>query len=206
MFNTKICILFLSLMLPALFTGPFLAADEISAPVTTYSREEGYNTNGSISFSASKEKTDAVLWNFGDFENWLLDGLTRDAPEAKRLTCTLNSMKYLPDRSIFKVYFSLNIWLLRNREYSIMFTVNPLEDKEGIRLEVYEDGRTEKIIESLGYTISVKHQGDVATLDYTGHCKLRGLAARFFTLGLYKKNIEWYIRTFANNFLKKLES
>ena len=116
-------------------------------------------------------------------------------------------MKYLPDRNIFKVYFSLNIWLLRNREYTIMFTAGPLENgKDGIKLDVVDDGRITKIIDTLSYTLLIEHQGDKSTLFYTGRCKLRGIAARFFTLNLYKKNIEWYIRTFANNFLRKLES
>ena len=205
--HLKCCYLLLGLLLSTLLTGPFLTADEISDPVTTYSREEGYNTYGQISFSATKEKTDAVLWDFADYENWLLDGLTRDDPEAKRLTCTLNSMKFLPDRNIFRVLFSLNIWLLRNREYSILFTVNPLEDGiDGIRLDVVDDGRITKIIDTLSYTISIDHQGGKATIYYTGQCRLKGLAARFFTLNLYKKNIEWYIRTFAKNFMRKLES
>ena len=190
-----------------LFCALICGAAEISTPVTTYSRQDGYNTQGHVSLSASKEKIDAVLWNFADYENWLLDGLTRDDPEAKKLTCTLNRMKYLEDKNMFQVYFSLNFWFLKNREKSIMFTVSPMEDgKEGIRLDVFEDGRTAKIIDTLTYTISIEHQGDTATVNYTGHCRLKGLAARFFTLGLYKKNIEWYIRTFARNLLRKLES
>ena len=206
MSNTKNGILLLSLMLLGLFAGPFLTAEEISDPVTTYSREEGYNTNGSITFSAPKEKIDAVLWKFGDFENWLLDGLTRDDPEAKKLTCTLNHMSYLSDENMFKIYFSLNIWFLKKKENSVLFTVSPLEGEEGIKLELYEDGRTAKIIETLCYTIAISRQGDMTTLSYTGHCKLKGLAARFFTIGLYKKNVEWYIYTFVRNFFKKLES
>ena len=205
--QTKLNFLLLTLLL-AFFAAPsLLAADEISDPVTTYSREEGYSTYGQISLSASKEKIDAVLWNYADYENWLLDGLTRDDPEAKKLTCTLNSMKYLEDQNMFRVYFALNIWFMKNRDYSIMFTVNPSGDgTEGIRLDVIDDGRITKIIDTLSYTISIDYQGDKATLYYTGQCKLRGLAARFFTLNLYKKNIEWYIRTFAKNFMKKLES
>lgn len=201
--QTKIlCLLLLILSITAVLT-----ADEISAPVTTYSREDGYNTYGQISLSSTREKTDAVLWNFADYENWLLDGLTRDDPEAKKLTCTLNSMKYLHDRNIFRILFSLNIWFLKNREYSIMFTVNPLENgTDGIRLDVVDDSRTTKIIDTLSYTISIDYQGDKATVYYTGQCKLRGIAARFFTLNLYKKNIEWYIRTFAKNFMNRLES
>ena len=31
-----------------------------------------------------------------------LDGLTREDPEAKKLTCTLNSMKFIQDRTVFK--------------------------------------------------------------------------------------------------------
>ena len=201
--QTKIlCLLLLSLFITATLT-----ADEISAAVTTYSREDGYSTYGQISLSSTKEKTDAVLWNFADYENWLLDGLTRDDPEAKKLTCTLNSMKYLQERNIFRILFSLNIWFLKNREYSIMFTVNPLENgADGIRLDVVDDSRTTKIIDTLSYTISIDYQGDKATIYYTGQCKLRGIAARFFTLNLYKKNIEWYIRTFAKNFMNRLES
>ena len=196
----------MSILLLNLFAEPVLSADEIPAPVTTYSREEGYNTEGYVKTTATKDKVDAILWNFADYENWLLDGLTRDAPEARKLTCTLNSMKYLADRNMIKVYFSLNIWLLKNREYSIMFTINPLEGEDGIKLSVHDEGRIAKIIDRLVYTISAKFEGDEVTLQYTGRCKLKGIAARFFTLGLYKKNVEWYIRTFANNFLRKLDS
>lgn len=197
----------LCLLLLSLSTAAAISADEISAPVTTYSWEDGYSTYGQISFSSTKEKTDAVLWDFADYENWLLDGLTRDNPETRKLTCTLNSMKYLQERNIFRILFSLNIWFLKNREYSIMFTVNPLENgTDGIRLDVVDDSRTTKIIDTLSYTISIDHQGDKATIYYTGQCKLRGIAARFFTLNLYKKNIEWYIRTFAKNFMNRLES
>ncbi|MBR4159132.1 MAG: hypothetical protein IKT97_03630 [Spirochaetia bacterium] len=183
------------------------AEDSIPAPVTTYSREEGYKTQGQISLTATKDKTDAILWNFADYENWLLDGLTRNDPEAKKLTCTLNSMKYIPDKNQFKVYFSLNIWLLNNREYSISFTVNPMENvKDGIKLDVVESGKIAKLIETLTYTISIEYQGNSAIINYTGHCKLKGLAARFFSLRLYKKNFEWYVRTFAKNLMNRLES
>ena len=89
--STKISVLLFSFLLLGLFTGPFLPADETEDPITTYSREEGYSTYGQISLSASKEKIDAVLWNFADYENWLLDGLTREDPEAKKLTCTMSS-------------------------------------------------------------------------------------------------------------------
>ena len=191
----------------SVFSGNAWADDTIPTPVTTYSRESGYNTQGQISLSTSREKIEAVLWNFADYENWLLDGLTRNDPEAKRLTCTLNSMHYIPDKNQFKVYFSMNIWFLKNREYSISFAISPMEDgKVGIRLDVVESGRITKIIDTLTYTISIEHQGDTAAIYYTGQCRLKGLAARFFTLGLYKKNIEWYIRTFARNFIRKLES
>lgn len=197
-------LMLLLLGLPAVFP---LTASEISTPVTTYSREDGYSTHGKILLSASREKIDAVLWNFRDYENWLLDGLTRDDPEARKLTCTLNSMEYLEDRNMFRVYFSLNIWFLKNRDYSIMFTVNPLNDgTEGIRLDVVDESRITKIIDTLSYTISVKHDAGAATIYYSGQCKLKGIAARFFTLGLYKKNIEWYIRTFAKNLMERLES
>ena len=205
--GTKISVLLFSFLLLGLFTGPFLPADETEDPITTYSREEGYSTYGQISLSASKEKIDAVLWNFTDYENWLLDGLTREDPEAKKLTCTLNSMKFIQDRSIFRILFSLNFWFLKNREYSISFTVKPMDNgTDGIRLDVVDEGKITKIIDTLSYTISTDHQGDKATIYYTGQCRLRGLAARFFTLNLYKKNIEWYIRTFAKNFMKKLGS
>ena len=182
-------------------------ADEIPAPVTTYSNEEGYNTHGQISLSASKEKIDAVIWNFGDYENWLLDGLTKDDPEAKKLTCTLNDMEYIPDENQFKIYFSLNFLFIRNWQNSIKFAVSPMEDaKEGIKLDVVKESRITKIIDTLTYTISIEHQGDTATIYYTGQCRLKGIAARFFTLNLYKKNIEWYIRTFAKNLMNKLRS
>ena len=183
-----------------------LPASDIPEPVTTYTWEDGYRTCGNIPISASREKIDAVLWNFRDYENWLLDGLTRSDPEAKKLTCTLNSMEYLPDSNIFRIYFSMNIWLLRNREYSIMFTVSPLENSNGIKLEVYKEGKIEKIIDSLVYTISTDYQDSTTTVYYTGNCRLRGIAARFFTLNLYKKNIEWYIRIFARNFMNRLGS
>ena len=182
-------------------------SEDIPEPVTTYSNAEGYNTHGQISLFATKEKIDAVLWNFADFENWLLDGLTRDSPEAKKLTCTLNNMEYLPEENQFRIYFSLNFWFLRNWENSIKFSINPMDDgTEGIKLDVVKESRIKKIIDTLTYTISIEHQGDKATLYYTGQCKLRGIAARFFSLNLYKKNIEWYIRTFANNFINKLKN
>ena len=194
-------------LLLCLLAATSLPASEISEPVTTYSRDEGYNTYGKISISASKERIDSVLWNFGDYENWLLDGLTRDNPEAKKLTCTLNSTEYIRDKNMFKIYFSLNFWFLRDWDSSITFSVNPMGNaKEGIRLDVVDDSRITKIIDTLSYTISIDYEGDTATLYYTGQCKLRGIAARFFTLNLYKKNIEWYIRTFANNFMTKLKS
>ena len=190
-----------------LFCALICGAAEIPTPVTTYSRQDGYNTQGHVSLSASKEKIDAVLWNFEDYENWLLDGLTRDDPEAKKLTCTLNDMKYLPEENQFKVYFSLNFWFIRNWENSIKFSISTMDgDTEGIKLDVVKDSRITKIIDTLTYTISIDYQGDKATLYYTGHCKLRGIASRFFTLNLYKKNIEWYIRTFANNFMNKLNN
>ena len=205
--RTKISVLLFSLLMSGLFTGPFLPASEISAPVTTYSNSEGSSTHGQISLSSSKEKIDAVLWNFADYENWLLDGLTRENPEAKKLTCTLNDMKYLPEENQFKIHFSLNFWFLRNWENSIKFSVNTMDDgTEGIKLDVVKDSKITKIIDTLTYTISVDYQGDKATLYYTGQCRLRGIAARFFTLNLYRKNIEWYIRTFAKNFMEKLES
>lgn len=204
--HTELSFLLLTLLMGLLAASP-LTASEIPTPVTTYTREEGYNTHGQISLSASKEKIDAVLWNFGDYENWLLDGLTRDDPEAKKLTCTLNRLEYLEDQNSFRVYFALNIWFLKNRDYSIVFKVNPLDDgTEGIRLDVVHESRITKIIDTLSYTISIKHDGNTATIYYTGRCRLRGIAARFFTLGLYKKNIEWYIRTFAKNLMNKLES
>ena len=196
----------MSIFLLGLLAEPVLSAEEpIPAPVTTYSNQEGYSTHGQISISATKEKTDAILWNFADYENWLLDGLTRNDPEAKKLTCTLNSMKYLPDKNMFKIYFSLNIWFLRNRESAIMFSISPMDDgREGIKLDVVPEGRITKIIDTLRYTISIDYQENKATIYYTGQCKLRGIAARFFTLNLYKKNIEWYIRTFAKNLMNRL--
>ena len=72
------------------------------------------------------------------------------------------------------------------------------------RLDVVKESRITKIIDTLTYTISIEHQGDTATIYYTGQCRLKGIAARFFTLNLYKKNIEWYIRTFAKNLMNKL--
>ena len=190
-----------------LFCALFASADEIPAPVTTYSNQEGYSTHGQISLSAPKEKIDAVIWNFGDYQNWLLDGLTREDPEAKKLTCTLNDMEYIPDVNQFKIYFSLNFLLLRNWQNSIKFTVSPMEDaKEGIRLDVVKESRITKIIDTLTYTISIEYQGDKATIYYTGQCRLKGIAARFFKLNLYKKNFEWYVRTFAKNLMNKLKA
>ncbi len=194
--------LILTLLLSAVVETVSAGSDTIPAPKTTYSRENGFYTEGFIPFSAPREKADALLWDFAGFEDWLLDGLTRNDPEARKLTCTLNSMSYLSGKNMFRIYFSLNIWFLKKKEYSILFTVSPLDNGEnGIRLELYEDGRTERIIDKLSYTISLDER-----ISYTGHCKLKGLAARFFTLGLYKRNIEWYIRTFAANFQKKLNS
>ena len=204
--STKISVLLLYLLLLGLFANPVLPATEISDPVTTYSGEDGYNTYGYIKFSAPKRKIAAILWNFADYENWLLDGLTRDDPEAKKLTCTLNHMNYLSDENMVRVYFSLNIWFLKNKEYSVLFDIIPLGGGTGIKVDLHEDGRTAKILASLFYTISIRFEGNEAVLEYTGHCKLKGLAARFFTMNLYKKNVEWYIRTFANNFLKRLEA
>ena len=136
-----------------------------------------------------------------------MDGLTREDPEAKKLTCTLNDMEYIPDVNQFKIYFSLNFWFLRNWQNSIKFTVSPMENaKEGIKLDVVKESRITKIIDTLTYTISIEYQGDTATIYYTGQCRLKGIAARFFTLNLYKKNIEWYIRTFAKNLMNKLRS
>lgn len=206
MSKIKTTALLLCLFLLSLFAISSLPAEEISDPVTTYSSEEGYDTEGYIRFSAPKRKIAAILWNFADYENWLLDGLTRDDPEAKKLTCTLNHMNYLSEENMVRVYFSLNIWLLRNKEYSVLFDLVPLESGTGIKIVLHEDGRTAKILESLFYTISIRLDGNEAILEYTGHCKLRGLAARFFTMNLYKKNVEWYIRTFANNFMKKIDS
>ena len=138
--RTKISVLLFILLLSGLFTGPFLLAAEISSPVTTYSNSEGYSTHGQISLSSSKEKIDAVLWNFADYENWLLDGLTREDPDAKKLTCTLNDMKYLPEENQFKIHFSLNFWFLRNWENSIKFSVNTMDDgTEVIKLDVVKD-------------------------------------------------------------------
>ena len=201
--NIKTAALLLCLLL---FVTPSLTAAEIPDPVTTHSNEDGYNTYGYIKFSAPKRKIVSILWNFADYENWLLDGLTRDDPEAKKLTCTLNRMEYLGEENMVRVYFSLNIWLLRNKEHSVLFDIVPLEGENGVKIVLREDSRTAKILESLFYTIAIKFNGKETTLEYTGHCKLKGLAARFFTMSLYKKNIEWYIRTFANNFLKKIEA
>ena len=187
---------------------PFICgAHEFPTPETTYTWEDGYNTQGHISVLAPKEKIDAILWNYSDYENWLLEGLSKDDPEARKLTCFLNSMEYLKDRNMFKVYFSLNIWFLKNKESSALFSIIPAgKGVDGIKLELNKGKKTEKTIDSLCYSISITHKDGIATINYTAHCKLKGPTARFFTLKLYKKNIEWYIRTFANNFLEKLES
>lgn len=195
------CILFL------IFSAfPFQAySQEISKPVTTYSPQEGYYTEGSVTLFQSRDKIDAVFWNFKEYDTWLLDGLSRDDPEAKKLTCTLNRIIYEEENERFRVYFSFNFWFLRNREYSLPFKIEKHPDSNGLTLSVITGERTGRFIEDLEYSFIFDTQGNNSTLHYTAECRLKGFADRFFSLRLYKKNIEWYIYTFANNFIKRVD-
>lgn len=192
--------LFLALLI---FCTLPLSAD-ISKPYTTYSEENGYTTIGFVNLDAPFEKAQDVILDFAGYENWLLDGLTRDDPEAKKLIVTLNRLEYDSEYSDLTVYFSFNIFFLKNKEYSLPFILKKLDDGSGVVLTADSDHWSSKFISKLVYTIKLDQMPSGLVLNYSGDCKLRGFADRCFNLRLYKKNIEWYIYKFASNFVNRL--
>lgn len=186
-----------------LFVSAMLQAD-ITGPLTTYSENEGYTTVGFVEFHGNRERAREIMADFEDYENWLLEGLRKDDPDAGKLTCTLNDLRYYPEEKTFKVSFSFNIFFLKHKEYTLPFLIKEIEYDEsgkmkGIKLEADKTHKSNKFLEELVYTLSLEDD----LILYTGKCRLKGLARAFFSLRLYKKNIEWYIFKFAENFINE---
>lgn len=187
-----------------IFFVSVLAHADVIIPQTSFSEEIGYTTIGIVEFDGDRERASEIMADFGSYEKWLLVGLRKEDPEAEKLTCTLNDIKYYPDRNLFRVNFSFNIFFLKHKEYTMPFLIKETEyDENGklksITLEADKTHKTNKFIAELIYTLTLEDH----VLMYKGQCRLKGLAKAFFTLRLYKKNIEWYICRFASNFINE---
>ena len=112
-------------LLSVIFTAHLSAG--ISKPYTAYSEENGYTTIGFVDLDAPYDKAREMLLNYAGYENWLLDGLTRDDPEAKKLLVTLNRLEYARTNNSITVYFSFNILFMKNKEYSLPFMFKNME-------------------------------------------------------------------------------
>ncbi|MCQ2604266.1 MAG: hypothetical protein MJ215_04395, partial [Spirochaetia bacterium] len=150
-----------------------------------------------------------ILGDFSSYDSWILNGLKDGDDDAKNLICTLNSIRYIQDKELFKVGFSLHVWPFKGKNYSIPMLVRDVErDDDGnimsFQLEADKHHSTHKLIENLVYSFELQDGKYEKKLKYNGICKMRGLARAIFTLRMYRRNIEVYICRFAENFLDSI--
>lgn len=199
-------------LLIGLSPKPAVAADRVHTHTVYDDDTDTYITKGRVEIDVPFAQVVQVAGAFTRYRDWALRGINR-RPGGKTFITQLHDVLYHPGgakgRGVFDVVYDVDlVWPFDSEGEVIRFAVTEVvrPPSGGVQRLAVRLGGDSLLIERFSLVLWAIDRGDGSTVRFESRTRFVGLVDTFFTLSVYRRNIEWRIGKVIRNLRAHVEA
>jgi len=189
-----------------LLCGPAAAAEGVSTRTVYDDDREAFITSGKVELDVPFETVSRVAAAFGRYGHWSLRDINRK-PGGKSFITQLHQLHYRPGgsaRGAFDLVYDVDlVWPFGSEGDILRFAVREVKPaagvSDGIERIAVELGGDSAIIEAFDLVLEASGDSERSVVRFRSETRFVGIVDTFFTLSVYRRNIEWRIAKVIRN-------
>lgn len=182
------------------------AADDAVHTHTVYDDDtDTYITRGRVEITVPFTQVVQVAGAFDRYRDWALKGINR-RPGGKTFITQLHDLRFYPGgaggRGAFDLVYDVDlVWPFDREGEIIRFAVTEIvrTAEGGVQRLAVKLGGDSLLIEQISLVLWATGRGAGTTVRFESRTRFVGLVDTFFTLSVYRRNIEWRIGKVVRN-------